>query len=209
MEKKVASFEKYEIFMADQLCLDEISRFIVKENYVHHLKTKSEPRLDADIFDVFTEENYLYSPNSKIYIARTYNGQIIGCIRSFRWDKQKILPIEKIYGINPLRAIHGGEKYNFWHIGRFAVTKLSRITTLTLFKQLMVLAVKPIVEDKDSCLIAEVDSKLLKVVNALGLDTCQVGQPINYLASETTPIFASKKGVSKFYSKYSYLLEAV
>jgi hypothetical protein len=27
MEKKVASFEKYEIFMADQLCLDEISRF--------------------------------------------------------------------------------------------------------------------------------------------------------------------------------------
>lgn len=69
--KKVASFEKYEIFMADQLCLDKISRFIVKENYVHHLKTKSEPRLDADIFDVFTEENYLYSPNSKIYIART------------------------------------------------------------------------------------------------------------------------------------------
>lgn len=79
MEKKVASFEKYEIFIADQLCLDEISRFIVKENYVHHLKTKSEPRLDADIFDVFTEENYLYSPNSKIYIARTYKGQIIGC----------------------------------------------------------------------------------------------------------------------------------
>lgn len=27
MEKKVASFEKYEIFMVDQLCLDEISRF--------------------------------------------------------------------------------------------------------------------------------------------------------------------------------------
>jgi hypothetical protein len=209
MEKKVASFEKYEIFLADQLCLDEISRFIVKENYVHHLKTKSEPRLDADIFDVFTEENYLYSPNSKIYIARTYKGQIIGCIRSFRWDKQKILPIEKIYGINPLRAIHEGEKCNFWHIGRFAVTKLSRITTITLFKQLMVLAVKPIVEDKDSCLIAEVDSKLLKVANALGLDTCQVGQPINYLASETIPIFASKKGVSKFYSKYSYLLDAV
>ena len=46
---------------------------------MHHLKTKSEPRLDADIFNVFTEENYLYSPNSKIYIARTYNGQIIGC----------------------------------------------------------------------------------------------------------------------------------
>ena len=79
MEKKVASFEKYEIFMADQLCLDEISRFIVKENYVHHLKTTIEQNIDTEIFNVLTEENYLYSPDSKIYIARTYKGQIIGC----------------------------------------------------------------------------------------------------------------------------------
>ena len=67
----------------------------------------------------------------------------------------------------------------------------------------MALAIKPIVEDKNSCLIAEVDSKLLKV------DTHQVGKPINYLASETIPIFASKRGVSKFYSKYVCLLDAV
>jgi len=52
-------------------------------------------------------------------------------------------------------------KYNYWHIGRFAIAKDSEISTLTLFKQLMALAVKPIVEDKYSYMIAEIDSKLL------------------------------------------------
>ena len=66
-------------------------------------------------------------------------GNIIGCIRSFHWDKHKTLPIEKIYGINPLNAIHGESKYSFWHIGRFAVAKDSGISTLTLFKNQQVI----------------------------------------------------------------------
>ncbi len=37
MEKKVASFNEYEIFMADKSCLHEIADFVVRENYAHHL----------------------------------------------------------------------------------------------------------------------------------------------------------------------------
>lgn len=37
MEKKVASFNEYEIFMADKSCLNEIADFVVMENYAHHL----------------------------------------------------------------------------------------------------------------------------------------------------------------------------
>ena len=37
MEKKVASFNEYEIFMADKSCLKEIADFVVRENYAHHL----------------------------------------------------------------------------------------------------------------------------------------------------------------------------
>ena len=39
MEKKVASFKKYEIFMADKSCLNEIANFVVQENYSHHLSS--------------------------------------------------------------------------------------------------------------------------------------------------------------------------
>lgn len=209
MENKIASFKNYAIFMADRLSLNEISRFVVKENYSHHLEAFTKQKINADISDVLTEENYLYCQDSNIYIARNYKGQLIGCIRTFRWDKRKVLPIEKIYGINPLNTIHRENKYNYWHIGRFAVTKQAGIAIITLFKRLMVLAVKPIVEDKNSYLIAEIDSKLLKVMKNLGLITHQIGQPVNYLASETVPIFASKRGVNLFYSKHVKLLNAV
>ena len=37
MEKKVASFNEYEICMADKSCLHEIADFVVRENYTHHL----------------------------------------------------------------------------------------------------------------------------------------------------------------------------
>ena len=133
---------------------------------------------------------------------------MIGCIRSFHWDKHKILPIEKVYGINPLDVVHGETKYNYWHIGRFAVAKNSGISTLTLFKRLMALAVKPIVEDKYSYMIAEIDSKLLKVMKTLGFGTRQIGKSIDYLTSETVPVCSSKRGIKSFFSKYGELCKA-
>ena len=141
---------------------------------------------------------------SHIYIARDAFGNIVGCIRSFHWDKHKILPIEKIYGINPLNAIHQESKYSFC----FAVAKDSGISTLTLFKRLMALAVKPIVEDKYSYMIAEIDSKLLKVMKVLGFGTRQIGKSIDYLTSETVPVCSSKRGIMGFFSKYGELCKA-
>lgn len=45
MEKKVASFEEYEMFMADKSCLNEVANFVVRENFPitcrHLQRTKS------------------------------------------------------------------------------------------------------------------------------------------------------------------------
>lgn len=97
----------------------------------------------------------------------------------------------------------------YWHIGRFAIAKDSGISTLTLFKRLMALAVKPIVEDKYSYMIAEIDSKLLKVMKVLGFGTRQIGKSIDYLTSETVPVCSSKRGIKGFFSKYGELCKAV
>ena len=208
MEKKVASFNEYDIFMADKSSLNEIADFVVRENYSHHMYSFTEEDINKDIKSVLEEEVYLYDYKSHIYIARDSSGKMIGCIRSFHWDKHKILPIEKVYGINPLSAIHKEAKYNYWHIGRFAVAKDSGMSTLTLFKRLMALAVKPIVEDKYSYMIAEIDSKLLKVMKVLGFGTRQIGKSIDYLTSETVPVCSSKRGIKGFFSKYGGLCEA-
>ncbi len=69
----------------------------------------------------------------------------------------------------------------------------------------MALPVRPIVGDSDSYMIAEIDSKLLKVMNALGFETNQLGDSMYYLTSETVPISSNKQGIMGFYSKYRYL----
>ena len=75
----------------------------------------------------------------------------------------------------------------------------------------MALAVKPIVEDKYSYMIAEIDSKLLKVMKVLGFGTRQIGKSIDYLTSETVPVCSSKtskRGIMGFFSKYGELCKA-
>lgn len=208
MEKQIATFKDYAIFLADKESLLEISQFVVQENYAHHIASFTQKEVNEDVRFVLAEEEYLYDENTHIYIARDSFGKMIGCIRSFHWDKCKVLPIEKIYGINPLIAIHQESKYSFWHIGRFAVAKGAGISTLTLFKRLMALAVKPIVEDKYSYMIAEIDSKLLKVMKVLGFGTRQIGKSIDYLTSETVPVCSSKRGIKGFFSKYGELCKA-
>ena len=72
----------------------------------------------------------------------------------------------------------------------------------------MALAVQPIVEDKYSYMISEIDSKLLKIMKVLGFGTRQIGKSIDYLTSETVPVCFSKTGIMGFFSKYGELCKA-
>ncbi len=45
MEMEVASFEEYEIFMADKSCSNEVANFIVRENYSHHMSSFTEDEI--------------------------------------------------------------------------------------------------------------------------------------------------------------------
>ena len=60
MEKQIATFKDYAIFMADKTSLLEIAQFVVRENYSHHLSSFTEEKVNEDIKSVFEEEKYLY-----------------------------------------------------------------------------------------------------------------------------------------------------
>lgn len=104
-----------------------------------------------------------------------------------------------------VRLEHTEEKYNYWHIGRFAIDSFAGISTLLLFKQLMVYAINPIIQSENSYMIAEVDIKLLKTLNILGIQTIKFGNSKRYLASETIPICSSREDLSSFYDRYKVL----
>jgi hypothetical protein len=76
------------------------------------------------------------------------------------------------------------------------------IPSVSLFKQLMAYAIHPIYQEQDGFMIAECDSKLLRVMNLLGIKTVRLSNGLNYLGSETIPVYADKKGLTAFYQKY-------
>lgn len=208
MEKLIYVNEQYNIWqLTGEECLQELAEFVVRENYKHHDGDLSSKCIKDEINTVYNEE-LQYIDNSIIFIVRNNAGKILGSIRVFKWDRKKILPMQKIFGINPLVTIHSESDYTYWHIGRFAIDSFTGIPTITLFKQLMIYAVHPIVSEGRSYMIAETDSKLLKVMNALGIETKCLGDSIYYLASETIPIYSSKQGLLGFYTHYQNLYQA-
>lgn len=203
MKKLTLVGKYYKIWQLGKEDLHELAEFVVRTNYTHHADGFSSDYSD-EVESVYKEE-LRYADDSEIYAVRKTDGKIIGSIRVFKWDRIKPLPMQKLFNVNPLSAIHTQGKTSFWHIGRFAIDSFAGIPTLTLFKQLMILAIQPIVSDERSYMLAEVDSKLLKVLTTLGIKTDRLGKSLNYLASETIPVCARKEGLMQFYQHYRNL----
>ena len=207
MERAVISCEDYTIFKVGTERLHDLANFVVTENYNHHSSEYLPEVVRREVEDVYNEE-LVYSNNSFCFIVRDRNGKMIGSIRVFKWDKQTLIPMQKIFHISPLETVGDRRAASFWHIGRFAIKSSVGFSTVTLFKQLMTLAVSPIMRDNDSYMIAETDVHLLKVMNALGIKTRKIGKSVTYLASETIPICSAKEELVDFYRRCSTLLQA-
>ena len=207
MEDIVWSCSDYSIIKVGTDRLHDIARFVVTQNYSHHSYGSIPETSNQEIEDIFHEE-LAYSGTSMYFIVVNADGKMIGCIRVFKWDKLTPTPMQKIFHISPLEKVTYTPQTSFWHIGRFAIDSTSGLSTITMFKQLMTLAVAPILREDDSYMIAETDSHLLRVMNLLGIETRQIGEPMIYLASETIPVYSSKRGLTRFYQRCYPLLVA-
>ncbi|SDX54564.1 hypothetical protein [Hymenobacter psychrophilus] len=184
--------------------LSELAAFVVGENFSHHSALCPKVDVQRDVQNICCEEMH-HLKNSSFYIARDASGVIQGSIRLTKWDYKAELPLQKIFDINPIDTLDCAEKVShIWHIGRFATRKSN--TDRNMFKKLMVHAVTPICKEKDSVAFAECDSKLLRVINLLGIETRIIGKSVNYLGSETIPISISAQGLSRFYHKNKDLM---
>jgi len=207
MEKIILSNKNYCIYKVGEECLMELSEFVVSENYKHHTSCCEDIDMTQEIRHVYHEE-LRYSKRSHIFIVRDLQGKLIGSIRVFKWNKKDSLPIEELFNINPLERLGDEKSRSYWHVGRFAIDSHAGISTLNIFKILMTLAIEPIIKDTNSYMIAETDSKLVRVVNALGIQTIALDKPIQYLASDTVPLYSSKSGLIDFYNRHKSLKEA-
>lgn len=85
-------------------------------------------------------------------------------------------------------CIYKAGKELLYDVAEFVVNENYRY----LFRQLMMCAIYPIYQEKNGYMIAECDSKLLRIVNLSGIDTVRLGNSVYYLGSNTIPVYADK-----------------
>ncbi|MBL4605355.1 MAG: hypothetical protein JKY02_06790 [Flavobacteriaceae bacterium] len=182
----------------------DLAKFVVSENLKHHSNNNISKDYKDDINSIYKEELTFYE-NSEGFTAKDYFGFILGTIRVLKWNYIDVLPLQKIFGINPLLVINKPCINNIYHIGRFAIRK--GVRDINLFKQLMICAITPVCKSNGNIAFAECDSKLLRILNLLGIKTTTIGKPVNYLGSETIPIAMTYDGLINFYNKNKHLVE--
>lgn len=183
----------------------QISKFVVTENFNHHTNEVFPSNYQIDINSVYKEE-LGFLENSKIFAVKTNLGDLIGTIRVLKWDYLNLLPIQKMFGIDPFDCAEGNPINDMWHIGRFAIKK--GVRDISLLKKLLVSAIAPVCKHKDNIAFAEIDAKLLRVLRLMGIKMKIVGGSIEYLGSETIPICMSYNGLIDFYNENKNLVLA-
>lgn len=181
----------------------DLSEFIVKENFKHHSNNILPAGYKTEIDSIYNKEVMFFN-NTEIFVAKNYLGVIVGSIRVLKWNYIDILPIQKIFGINPLMVSKNSTTNNVYHIGRFAIKR--EVGDINLFKQLIICAITPICSHKGNIAFAECDSKLLRILSLLGIKTTVIGESVNYLGSETIPIYLDYYGLIGFYNKNKTLV---
>lgn len=197
MERPIIKTKDYTVFESDEEVLWELSEFVVTENYLHHTNGDDYCMNNTTkmISNVYKEEKKLYN-NSRILIVRNSRGKIIGSIRSTLWDRQTSLPLEKLFGINPLDLDFSKQVSSFWHIGRFAINREGSRYSKSILKTLISAITEPVKNEPNGCIIAEVDKKLYNSLGTLGITAHQIAPSIQYLASETIPIYSKSNELS-------------
>jgi len=185
----------------DKNLLFDLSKFVVEENYTHH-NVYNLNMSKNEVEEIYQEESLF--ENSKIFVTKDYCDSIIGSIRVMKWNRETVLPIEKLFNIN-LNNILSGD-FDIWHIGRFAIKKGADTRGFNVFKSLMTFAINEVCKTENSVAVAECDSKLLRILNLLGLETITLADPIFYLGSETIPVLFTHESLKNFLDMNTYLM---
>lgn len=183
-----------------------LAEFVVTENFKHHSNNNLPKNYMNDVNSIYKEELRFYD-NSEVFVTKDYTGSISGAIRVLKWNYLDVLPLEKIFGLNPLMVVDASTTNDIFHIGRFAVNKDA--CDLNLFKKLLTCVAQLICTDTKNVAFAECDSKLLRVLNLLGVKTKIIGKSIDYLGSETIPIAMTYDGIIGFYNTNKHLVSNI
>lgn len=200
--KKFNSFTLMQIENQHELL--PVAQFILNIYYNHHQNLNSYS--PNELNDMVREDSNTLK-NSFFYIIRDHNGELVGTIKSQKWDKKSILCIQKDFNIDLLQFINNLSycPKEIFHIGRFAIdqnrirqNKTLSYQRITILKLLMYKALQPVAEDSSNIFFCECDEKLHSKLHHMGLFTERIGATKYCMGSNTVPIYCNNKGMGHF-----------
>lgn len=204
MNRLISTYGEYAIWQLSVHSLYQLAEFVVCQNHEHHTKGIGD-NFQSEVLAVYKEELQYYE-RSQTLIATTADGQIIGSIRLMNWDRKQPLPMQTYFNLSSFEKALPLST-NIWHIGRFAVSARAGASGLTLFKLLLLYAMRPVYESDNDLALAECDNKLLRTMRLMGIRVQSIGKSIEYLGSKTTPVYATRDGLANFFNKNRWLVD--
>lgn len=181
--------------------------FSILTNYHNYNQTINSFDLEHVLAINYNKELAFFE--NAFYYAILVDSDILGTIRTVKWNHATTLTMEEVYGISVEEELKVYNSNNtIWHIGRFAIdNKACHNLSSKLLKMLLMYAIEPICQNQDSIALAECDTRLLKIINKLGIRTKTLADPVVYLGSETVPILSERTDLLHFYFKNLALLD--
>jgi hypothetical protein len=183
--------------------LQELLAFYIIEIYEHFdYIDYTQESYNHELETLLKEDNTFFD-NSIYYILKDIERhQIHGSIRLTYWDKKAPLPIEKLFHIKA-ESLVIPEIANYWHIGRFVISQKLPSSRISILKQMLFNAFYPVYSLGNGLIIAECDKKVTVTLEKLGIKCVTLGKSIEYICSETLPIYIKSEWLSNFISSNS------
>jgi len=214
MAKLLQKFEHFDLWKIEHPDLAEFTKFVLRVNYEHHLKTT------APIEEVETniEKDQYNSQDKCFYVLKTKDGKIFGTIMAWLWDGNGTLDLEKDYDLDVKHLIktRGLNPPQIWYTGRIAVdrTIVNQSEELKAqqglyFKLLLTVCFAHICTHPENAMVSEFDYRMHKTYVKLGIVSEELAETRFTLGSEAVPILNTGAGLQPFVDKYKHLLNYV
>lgn len=208
MKKLIKEFDDFSLWeICDKQSLLQVSRLTIYVNYKHHLHQVHYPQEELQKLYI---EDLKALPASHFYIILNNQDEIVGTIKSQKWDNCSELSIEKDFMVD-LKYFFRNLSYSpreIYHVGRFVIdqekirkNKVLRQKRITILKLLMYYALLPVYNGDSNILFCECDEKLFSKLNLMGIYPKIIGCPKVYLGSKTLPIYCDKASIHEFISQ--------
>lgn len=172
--------------------------FYLREIYEHFGFTEHTDRFfEHELLNLLCEDDRFYKHSIYQVLKGRRDDKIYGSVKITYWNRRTPLPIEKLFKMD-LENTPLPESRHIWHIGRFVIAGSLRENRIGILKKMLYNAFYPVTAFGNGLVIAECDSKLVDTLRKMGIEVRVLGEPVEYICSETLPIYIKSDWLETF-----------